>query len=78
MQFSAVLISALIGTSVAITPIAIGQQFRVSTVNYNIAYVEGKDPCKDDVAISLKGEDRCDRPFKLAGDTCQFIPCSLI
>lgn len=50
MQFSAALIAALslIGTSVALTPIALGHQFRVSSINYNIAYVEGKDPCVED------------------------------
>ncbi|KAG9245689.1 hypothetical protein BJ878DRAFT_500356 [Calycina marina] len=75
MQLSAILLAALASSSLAITPIAIGYQYRVSTINYNIAYVEGKDPCKEDVAISLLGKERCNRPFRLAGATYELKNC---
>jgi len=71
MQLSMIVLSALAGSMSVNAAIAIGQQFRVSNVNYNVAWLEGLDPCSDDVAIGLKGEERCNIPFTIDGSRCK-------
>lgn len=53
---------------VAQSSIAIGNQIREGGTHFNVAWVEGVNPCQSDVEIAPESSRECDQNFSLNGE----------
>ncbi|KAL7907326.1 hypothetical protein GGI35DRAFT_85860 [Trichoderma velutinum] len=56
--------------------IAIGNQIREGGTHFNVAWIEGLDPCTVDVAIAPESGRECNRNFRLDGTDYYLVGCT--
>ncbi|KAL7792554.1 hypothetical protein V8C37DRAFT_416223 [Trichoderma ceciliae] len=56
--------------------IAIGNQIREGGTHFNVAWIEGLDPCITDVAIAPESGRECNRNFRLDGTDYYLVSCT--
>ncbi|KAH6605546.1 hypothetical protein Trco_004699 [Trichoderma cornu-damae] len=81
MQLTSSITQIVLCLAVAVLPvargaIAIGNQIREGGTHYNVAWIEGLDPCKTDVAIAPESGRECNRNFRLDGTDYYLVGCT--
>jgi hypothetical protein len=56
--------------------IAIGNQIREGGTHFNVAWIEGLNPCNTDVAIAPESARECTQNFELEGEEYYLVGCT--
>ncbi|KAH0494769.1 hypothetical protein TgHK011_008358 [Trichoderma gracile] len=76
MQLTNSLICLSLSASVAQSAIAIGNQIREGGTHFNVAWIEGINPCQADVAIGPESGRECNKNFRLDGTDYYLVGCT--
>ncbi|KAL6871733.1 hypothetical protein HDV57DRAFT_271726 [Trichoderma longibrachiatum] len=76
MHLTSSLICLSLSASVAQSAIAIGNQIREGGTHFNVAWIEGINPCQADVAIGPESGRECNKNFRLDGTDYYLVGCT--